>query len=94
MWNVEPVISDEGGADAVVVPEEASLFPRLGPAALTPFIELSAGGLGDIDVDAIAAAAAPPTEDPPAPGGIGPDEAVAPNPAGGGGGGAPPPPAA
>lgn len=92
MCDVEPVISEEGEGDSVVVAEEASLFPPPGLAALTPFIELLDGGTGDIDVDTMAAA--PPTGEAPAPGGFEPDEAADPNPPGGGGVGAAPPPAA
>src|SRR5260370_38314628 len=54
-----PANTEEGG-DAVVA-DEASLFPPLGIAALTPLIALPGGGVGDIDVDAMAADAAPPT---------------------------------
>ncbi len=86
--------TEEGGGDAVVVADEASVFPPLGIAALTPLIAPPDGGVGDIDVDAMAAAAAPPVGDTLAPAGIGADEAAAPSPAGGGGGGAAPPPAA
>src|SRR6266568_6763620 len=89
-----PAETDEGAEDAVVVAEEASLSPPLGTAALTPLIALPDGGVGDIDVDAMAAAAAPPTGDTLALAGIGADEAVAPSPACGGGAGAAPPPAA
>jgi len=71
MWNVEPAIlpglekerpaeTEDRAEDAVVVAEEASLSPPLGTAALTPLIALPDGGVGDIDVDAMAAAAAPP----------------------------------
>ena len=85
--------TEEGGGDAVVA-DEASLFPPLGIAALTPLIAPPDGGVGDIDVDAMAAAAAPPVGDTLAPAGIGADEAAAPSPAGGGGCGAAPPPGA
>ena len=54
-----PAETEEGAEDAVVVAEEASLSPPLGTAALTPLIALPDGGVGDIDVDAMAAAAAP-----------------------------------
>src|SRR6266852_2131258 len=82
--------TEEGGGDAVVVADEASVFPPLGIAALTPLIAPPDGGVGDIDVDTMAAAAAPPVGDTLAPAGIGADDA-APSPAGGGGGAAPPP---
>src|SRR6266566_9543927 len=87
-----PANTEEGGGDAVVVADETSLFPPLGIAALTPLIALPEGGIGDIDVDVMAAAAAPPTGETLAPAGSGADDAV-PSPAGGGGGGgaAPPP---
>ena len=88
-----PADTEEGGGDAVVVTDEASLLPPLGMAALTPLIALPDGGVGDIDVDAMAAAAAPPTGETLAPAASGADDAV-PSPAGGGGGGAAPPPAA
>jgi len=88
-----PAETAEGGGDAVVVADEASLFPPLGIAALTPLIAPPDGGVGDIDVDAMAAAAAPPTEETLAPAASGADDAV-PSPAGGGAGGAAPPPAA
>jgi len=84
---------EEGAGDAVVVEEEASLSPPLGTAALTPLIALPDGGVGDIDVDAMAAAAAPPAGETLAPAASGADVAV-PSPAGGGGGAAPPPAAA
>ena len=84
-----PADAEEGGGDAVVVADEASLFPPLGIAALTPLIALPDGGVGDIDVEAMAAAAAPPTGETLAPAASGADEAV-PSPAGGGGGAAPP----
>ena len=90
-----PADTDVGEGDAVVVADETSVFPPLGIAALTPLIALPEGGIGDIEVDVIAAAAAPPTGETLAPGAVGADEAAAPSPAGGGGGGAaPPPPAA
>ena len=82
--------AEGGGEDAVVVEDTASLFPPLGIAALTPLIALPDGGVGDIDVDAMAAAAAPPTGETLAPAASGADDAV-PSPAGGGGGGAAPP---
>src|SRR6266852_2827337 len=85
--------TEEGGGDAVVVTDEASLLPPLGMAALTPLIALPDGGVGGIEVDAMAAAAAPPTGETLAPAASGADDAVA-SPAGGGGGGAAPPPAA
>ena len=88
-----PAEMEEGAEDAVVVAEEASLSPPLGAAALTPLIALPDGGVGDIDVDAMAAAAAPPAGDTLAPAASGADVAV-PSPAGGGGGAAPPPAAA
>jgi len=88
-----PAETEEGAEDAVVVAEEASLSPPLGTAALTPLIALPDGGVGDIDVDAMAAAAAPPAGEALAPATSGADVAV-PNPAGGGGGAAPPPAAA
>ena len=88
-----PVETEEGAEDAVVVAEEASLSPPLGTAALTPLIALPDGGVGDIDVDAMAAAAAPPAGDTLAPAASGADVAV-PSPADAGGGGAAPPPAA
>jgi hypothetical protein len=86
-----PAETEEGAEDAVVVAEEASLSPPLGTAALTPLIALPDGGVGDIDVDAMAAAAAPPAGETLAPAASGADEAEAPAPAGGGGGAAPPP---
>src|SRR6266550_3718885 len=86
--------TEEGEGAAVVVAEEASPFPPPGMAALAPLIALPEGGIGDIDVDVMAAAAAPPTGETLAPAGSGADDAV-PSPAGGGGGGgAAPPPAA
>ena len=88
-----PANTEEGGGDAVVVADEASLFPPPGIAELAPLIALPDGGVGDIDVDAMAAAAAPPTGETLAPAASGADDAV-PSPAGGGGGGATPPPAA
>jgi hypothetical protein len=88
-----PAETVEGAEDAVVVAEEASLSPPLGTAALTPFIALPDGGVGDIDVDAMAAAAAPPAGETLAPAASGADAAV-PSPADDGGGGAAPPPAA
>ncbi len=87
-----PAETGEDEGDAVAVAEETSLSPPLGIAALTPLIALPDGGVGDIDVDAMAAAAAPPTGDTLAPAASGADDAV-PSPAGGGGGGAAPPPA-
>jgi len=87
-----PAETEEGAEDAVVA-DEASLSPPLGAAALTPLIALPDGGVGDIDVDAMAAAAAPPAGDTLAPAASGADVAV-PSPAGGGGGAAPPPAAA
>ncbi len=90
-----PAETGEDEGDAVVVAEETSLSPPLGIAALTPLIALPEGGIGDIEVDVMAAAAAPPTGETLAPAAVGADEAAAPSPAGGGGGGAaPPPPAA
>ena len=86
-----PAETEEGGEDAVVVAEEASLSPPLGMAALTPLSALPDGDVGDIDVDAMAAAAALPTGET---AGIGADEAAAPTPGGGGVGAAPPPAAA
>ncbi len=85
-----PAETEEGAEDAVVVAEEASLSPPLGTAALTPLIALPDGGVGDIDVDAMAAAAAPPAGETLAPAASGADVAV-PSPAGGGAGAAPPP---
>src|SRR5258707_15825495 len=82
---------EEGTGDAVVVEDEASLPSPLGMPALTPLIAPPDGGVGDIDVDAMAAAA-PPTGETLAPAASGADDAV-PSPAGGGGGAAPPPPA-
>src|SRR5882757_3187383 len=82
--------TEVGAEDAVVVVEEATLSPPLGRAALTPLIALPDGGVGDIDVVAMAAAAAPPAGDTLAPAASGADVAV-PSPAGGGGGAAPPP---
>jgi len=87
-----PADTEEGGGDAVVA-DEASLLPPLGIAALTPLIALPDGGVGGIDVDAMAAAAAPPTGETLAPAASGANDAV-PSPASGGGGGAAPPPAA
>ena len=84
-----PANTEEGGGDAVVVADEASLAPLLAVTALAPFIALPDGGVGDIDVDAMAAAAAPPTGETLATAASGADEAV-PSPAGGGGGAAPP----
>src|SRR5947209_19022070 len=88
-----PAETEEGAGDAVVVAEEASLFPPLGTAALTPLIAPPDGGVGDIDVAAMAAAAAPPTGETLAPVASGADDA-APSRTGGRGGGAAPPPAA
>src|SRR6266446_3096950 len=87
-----PADTEEGGGDAVVA-DETSLFPPLVMPALTPPIALPDGGVGDIDVDVMAAAAAPPTGETLAPAGSGADDAV-PSPAGGGVGAAPPPAAA
>src|SRR5712671_2276177 len=87
-----PADAEEGG-DAVVGADEALLFPPLGIAALTPLIAPPDGGVGGIDVDAMAAAAAPPTGETLAPAASGADDAV-PSPPGGGGGAAPPPAAA
>ena len=94
MEKERPAEKDEGAGDAVDVAEEASLLSTLGMAALTPLIAPPDGGVGDIDVDAMAAAAAPPIGETLAPAAIGADEAAVPGPAGGGGGGAAPPPAA
>src|SRR5579859_22997 len=89
-----PVETEEGAGDGVDVAEEASLLSPLGMAALAPLIAPPEGGIGDIDVDAMAAVAATPMGDALPPAAIGPDEAAVPSPAGGGGGGATPPPAA
>jgi hypothetical protein len=88
-----PAETEEGVEDAVVVAEEASLLSTLGMAALTPLIAPPDGGVGGIDVEAMAAAA-PPTGEVLAPAAIEADEAGVPVPASGGGGGAAPPPAA
>lgn len=76
--------------------DEASLLSLLSPPGIAALITLASpdSGVGDIDVDAIAAAAAPPTGDTLAPAGIGADEVAAPSPAIGRAGGAVPPPAA
>jgi hypothetical protein len=89
-----PAETEEGAGDAVDVADEASLLSPLVIAALTPPTALPDGGVGDIDVDAMAATAAPPIGDTLAPAAIGADEAAVPGPASGGGGGAAPPPAA
>src|SRR6266404_461014 len=90
---VRPAETEEAAGVAVVVADEASLASPLGMAALTPLIALPDDGVGDVDVDAMAAAAAPPTGETLAPAASGADVAV-PSPAGGGAGGAAPPPPA
>ena len=67
-----PVETGEGAGDAVDVVEEASPLSPLGIAALTPLIAPPEGGIGDIDVDAMAAVAATPIGDTLAPAAIGP----------------------
>ena len=61
--NERPAETEEDPGDAVVVADEASLLSPLGMAALTPLIAPPDDGVGDIDVDAMAAAAGPPTGD-------------------------------
>jgi hypothetical protein len=77
---------EECGGDAVVVSDEAPLFPPLGIATLIPLVALPDGGVGEMDVDA--AAAEPPIGETLAPAASDADDAT------GGGGGAAPPPAA
>ena len=89
-----PVETEEGAGDAVDVAEEASLLSPLDMAALPPLIAPPDGGVGDIDVEAMAVVAATPIGDALPPGATGADDAAVPSPAGGGGGGAAPPPAA
>src|SRR5207244_4114300 len=86
-----PAETEEGAGDAAVVADEASLSPPLGTAALTPLIALPYGGVGDMDVDAMAAAAPPPIGDTLGPAANGADDAAPPSPACSGGGAAPPP---
>src|SRR5260370_34713713 len=77
-----PAETAEGAEDAVVVAEEGSLSPPLGTAALTPLIALPEGGVGDIDVAAMAAGAGPPAGKTLAPAASGAD-GPSPSPAGG-----------
>jgi hypothetical protein len=91
--------AEGGGGDAgVVVEDGVTLVPLVGTAALPSLILLSDGGVGDIDVDEIAALAAPLLEGTPAPAGSGADDAPdiePPGPPGSGGGsGEVPPPTA
>ena len=92
--NEPPVETEEGAGDAVVVADEASLLSPLDMAGLLPLIAPPEGGVGDIDVDAMAAVAATPTGGAVPPAAIGADEAAVASPAGGGGDGAALPPAA
>ena len=91
--NERPAETEEDPGDAVVVADEPLLSP-LGIAALTPPIAPPDDGVGDIDVDAMAAAAGLPTGDTLPLAAMGADEAEVPGPTSGGGGGAAPPPAA
>ena len=89
--------AEGAGADAGVVGEDGvTLVPLVGVAVLPSLILMADGGVGDVDVETIAAAAPLLLEDVPAVSGAddAPDIEPPGPPGGGGGGGDVPPPAA